>query len=211
MSWLRIQTTDSTEAARACSLCLLLPGDAKLPLSPRDTTCSQCPTPVLKKQETEPRDTVSSLLPLLMGGDRAQLLDCGATWLWRKGDFSSPLPTLQGMEFRGGDWRPRAWHCCWKRARSLTVQLRRDTTVSRFQTRRQHFSFITFWKFYLEELQENSLKNYSMRLSQEKCYFYHQLKVVSYVTLAAGKSENRMNHKLSWGLPKHLIILLIRN
>ena len=49
-----------------------------------------------------------------------------------------------------------------------------------------------------------------MRLSQEKCYFYHQLKVVSYVTLAAGKSENRMNHKLSWGLPKHLIILLIR-
>lgn len=53
-------------------------------------------------------------------------------------------------ELCGGEWWPQAWHCSWKRARNLTVQLRRDMTVSHFQTRGQHFSFITFWKFYLE-------------------------------------------------------------
>lgn len=110
-------------------------------------------------------------------------------------------------ELCGGEWWPQAWHCSWKCARNLTVQLRRDTTVSHFQTRGQHFSFITFWKFYLEELQENSLKNYSLSLSQEKCHFYHQLKVVSCVTLAAGKSTQ--NESIGWGLPKHLVTLLI--
>lgn len=164
--------------------------------------CNQCLTPVLKKRNST---TWYGKLATALSHGRWQ---CSASGLWwhvalEKGDRSSSRPLrrrLSSVEQSGGP-RPGAV--------VGNVQLRSDITVSRFHTRGQHCSFTTFWK--LEELQENSLKNYSMSLSQEKCYFYHQLKVVSCVTLAAGKSKNRMNHKLSWSLPKHLVALLICN
>lgn len=77
----RPQTAQSQRAPAPSTFTCPGSGDEAHPEPKRDTMCNQCLTPVLKKKETEPHDMVSSLLPFLMGGGSAQLLDCGDMWL----------------------------------------------------------------------------------------------------------------------------------
>lgn len=48
---------------------------------PRGHHVQSVPDSSFKEKKLNQHDTVSLLLPFLMGGDSAQLLDCGDTWL----------------------------------------------------------------------------------------------------------------------------------